>query len=279
MVGVVEALGPGAERFQVGDRVAAFPGKGGQQEQIYLPENELLAVPTGVGVDKAAATILNYLTAYQLMTRAVPLARGQSASIYGLAGGLGGAMRQVAAQLGVRLYGTASASRLTEAGEGATAYDRGNPAWPRVARRDTPRGFDVVFDPLGGASLSRSYGLLSRRGTLVMIGAAASVQGGRSPRVALMETLARFAWLKVRPGSRQVRMFFVEGAKKQPERFQRELGRCFSGLRQAKSIRLSMRCCRWRTPGRRRRYSNAARQAERSSWKSESSRLQTVSAP
>ena len=76
LVGVVETLGPGAARFKVGDRVAAFPGKGGQQEQIRLPESGLLAVPPGVGAEKAAATILNYLTAYQLMTRAVPLAPG-----------------------------------------------------------------------------------------------------------------------------------------------------------------------------------------------------------
>ena len=38
LVGMVEALGPGASRFQVGDQVAALPGTGGQQGCICLAE-------------------------------------------------------------------------------------------------------------------------------------------------------------------------------------------------------------------------------------------------
>ena len=230
LVGIVEALGPGAARFEPGDRVAGFPGQGGQQEQVCLPERDLLPVPAGVAPEKAAAMILNYLTAYQAMTRAVPLRPGQSAFIYGLAGGLGGAMRQVAARLGVRLYGTASHSRVLQASEGATAFDRSDPDWPQVARRACPGGFDAVFDPLGGSSLSRSYGLLAPNGTLVMMGAASAVQGAGAPKLAIAGTLARFAWLRLRPGDRRVRLFLVQGPKKQPERFQNELATLFRWL-------------------------------------------------
>ena len=45
LVGVVEALGPGTSRFQVGDQVAALSGSGGQQRCICLSEGELITVP------------------------------------------------------------------------------------------------------------------------------------------------------------------------------------------------------------------------------------------
>ena len=230
LVGIVERLGPGAARFKVGDRVAGLPGRGAQQELICLLEAGLLAVPPSVTAEKAAATILNYLTAYQLLTRAAPLKPGQSAFVYGLAGGLGSAMRQVAAQLGLSLYGTASPSRLKEASEGATAFDRSDSEWPQAARRECPEGFDAVFDPLGGASLNRSYELLSRSGSLVVIGAASSIQGTSAPRLGVVGTLARFAWLKAYPDARHLQIFLVQGAKRSPERFQRELETLFQWL-------------------------------------------------
>lgn len=230
LVGVVEALGLGTGRFRVGDRVVGFPGQGAQQERVCVPELELAAVPLSVSPEMAVAAVLNYHTALQLLTRDARLKPGDSAFLYGLAGGLGGAVRDVAAQLGVRVYGTASGQRLGEAGRNATAFDRSRPDWVAEARRAEPGGFDAVFDPLGGKSLSRSFGLLSRRGTLFMLGAASTVQGDGSPRMKLAATLARFLWLKLRPGGRRVRLFLVETAAKRPDSFNEDMARLFGWL-------------------------------------------------
>ncbi|MBC7938709.1 MAG: alcohol dehydrogenase catalytic domain-containing protein, partial [Chitinophagaceae bacterium] len=69
LVGVVDALGVGATAFKLQDRVAALPGTGALQQSICLLESELVAVPGAVSSEKAAALILNYVTAYQLLVR------------------------------------------------------------------------------------------------------------------------------------------------------------------------------------------------------------------
>ena len=167
--------------------------------------------------------------------RAAGLKAGQTAFIYGLAGGLGSAMQQVAAQLGIRLYGTASAARLAEARRGgATAFDRHDPSWVATARAAQPSGFDAVFDPIGGGSLARSYGLLAPCGTLVILGAAVTVQGKGDPRLKIVGTLARFLWLKLRPGSRRVRLYVISQAKQHPSQFRDDLAMLFGWLAEGK---------------------------------------------
>ncbi|MFN4204252.1 MAG: alcohol dehydrogenase catalytic domain-containing protein [Tabrizicola sp.] len=48
MVGVVDAAGPGAERFRPGDRVADLTTTGANSEYICLPEGRLTPVPETV---------------------------------------------------------------------------------------------------------------------------------------------------------------------------------------------------------------------------------------
>ena len=235
LAGTVEALGPNTARVQVGDYVAALPGIGAQQLLVCVPESMLVAVPPGIAPEKAVAVVLNYTTAFQLLTHAAALKAGQTAFIYGLAGGLGNAMQQVATQLGIRLYGTASGARLTEARRGgATAFDRDDPNWVKATLAARPSGFDAVFDPVGGSSLARSYGLVAPHGTLVMLGAAAAVQGKGNPRLKVVGTLARFLFLKLRPGSRRVRLYVVSQAKQHPAQFRDDLGMLFGWLAHGK---------------------------------------------
>src|SRR5690606_16332121 len=49
LAGEVVALGPGATRFAVGDRVMAVVAGGGQAEQAVVHERHLLTVPDGLG--------------------------------------------------------------------------------------------------------------------------------------------------------------------------------------------------------------------------------------
>ncbi len=232
LVGVVEALGPGASRFQVNDRVAALPGTGGQQKFICLAESELIPILPNVPADKAVSIVLNYTTAYQLLTRATHLKAGNSAFIYGLAGGIGTAMQQVAKELGISLYGTASHGRLDAARRGgAFAFDRDDPNLIASVKAQRPDGIDAVFDPIGGASLDRSYKLLAPNGTLVMLGVASAVQDEGNSKLKLVGTLARFLRLKFRPGSRRVRIYLIEQAKKKrPDQFRDDLAILFEWL-------------------------------------------------
>src|ERR1044072_3068179 len=53
LAGVVEALGSGASRFAVGDRVMGIVGGGGQGELAVVHERQLMAVPAAVSFPDA----------------------------------------------------------------------------------------------------------------------------------------------------------------------------------------------------------------------------------
>jgi len=236
LVGKVEALGPGTSQFRVGDQVAALPGTGGQQRCICLAESELIAMPSGLPADKAVSVILNYTTAYQLLTRATHLKAGGVAFIYGLAGGVGTAMRQIAKQLGIVIYGTASGGKVEMARrDGTVVFKRDDPELIAAVHARRPGGVNAVFDPIGGASLGRSYRLLASGGTLGMLGAASAVQGDSNPKLKLVGTLARFLQLKLRPGSRHAKIFVIlQSKKKHSEQFRNDVMTMLDWLKDGK---------------------------------------------
>lgn len=235
LVGVVDALGAGA-RIDIGSRVAALPGAGGQQRYVCLAEEELVPVPQGVTSERAAAVVLNYLTAYQLLVRAARLEAGGKAFVYGLAGGLGSALRDIGRVLGIEIAGTASGRRIDALNrEGVRAFDRHDPELATTVRTAIPDGFDAVLDPLGGASLNRSYRLIGKTGTLVMLGAATAVQGGDNVPLALVATMARLGLLKLRPDTRRVMIYAVPIFKaKHPALFREDLALLLGWLRDGK---------------------------------------------
>ena len=53
--GTVRAVGPGVERWRVGDEVCALLAGGGYAEQVLVPAGQIMAVPAGVDLVTAAA--------------------------------------------------------------------------------------------------------------------------------------------------------------------------------------------------------------------------------
>ena len=77
MAGVVEALGPGVTRWRLGERVAALYGLdmeryGTHAEQVVYPADMLVPVPDGVSLAEAAASWMQYGTAYGIVDIARP---------------------------------------------------------------------------------------------------------------------------------------------------------------------------------------------------------------
>ncbi len=235
VVGVVEAVGPGAVKYNVGDRVAGLPGKDGYQQFICLPEHELIPVPQGLEPDEVVSVILNYTTAYQLLTRVAHLKAGDKALIHGAAGGVGTAMLQLAQLMGINMYGTASTGKLELVEQlGGVPLDYQRTDFVKELLEMQPTGVQAVFDPIGGAQLSRSYKVLAKKGTLVMFNVAAASQG-RNPTLALVASVARLFWLKLRPDTRHAETYLIEAAKrKRPEQFHSDVGALLDLLKEDK---------------------------------------------
>ena len=117
VAGVVEALGPGATRFAVGDRVFGdlLPYRMGSfAEYVTVPEKGLLPSPDGIDVDTAACLPHAAVLALQgLRTRSGRTVKpGDRVLVDGASGNVGPFAVQLAKHMGAEVTGSASASKL-----------------------------------------------------------------------------------------------------------------------------------------------------------------------
>lgn len=171
VVGVVDAIGAGVSGFEIGQRVAALTVYGGFAEVLIREAEHFLPIPEGVSDRDAAAVVLNYVTAWQMIHRVAKVQPGRTALVTGAAGGVGTATLQLLRLTGVKAYGAASASKhelLRTLGAVPIDYRAGS--IDRLIRVLEPAGVDYAFDAVGGSNISRCIGALRRGGTLVGFG-------------------------------------------------------------------------------------------------------------
>ncbi len=153
LAGVVRALGDGAHRVQVGDRVMAMIGFGAFAEQVAVNEAALDSIPDALGFGQAAAFIQSYSTAWFTLTKRITVSEGEWVLVLGAGGGIGLAAVDVAVALGCRVVAAASSEEKLEAarrmGAHATVAYEHEDLKTRV-REITGGGADVVIDPVGG---------------------------------------------------------------------------------------------------------------------------------
>src|SRR5688572_9748338 len=107
VVGEIDQLGSGVSGFQLGDRVADMTVVGSNARYRTLRAAHLARVPAGVDAAEAAALILSWTTAYQLLHRAARVKRGQRVLVHGAAGAVGQALLVLGNLAGLELWGTA----------------------------------------------------------------------------------------------------------------------------------------------------------------------------
>ncbi len=171
VAGVVDAIGPDVTGFVIGQRVAALTVYGGFAEVLVRDAAHFLPIPDGVSDRDAAAVILNYGTAWQMIHRVAKVRAGDTALVTGAAGGVGTAALELLRLADVKAYGAASASKHpTVRSLGATPIDYRAGSLDRLTRALEPKGVDCVFDAIGGANIGPCIGALRRGGTLVAFG-------------------------------------------------------------------------------------------------------------
>jgi NADPH:quinone reductase-like Zn-dependent oxidoreductase len=144
--GVVEAMGYGVTRFEVGDMVFGMPrfprAAGGYAEYVTAPSRQLARAPHGLTAVAAAAVPLAALTAWQCLVDAAQLRPGQTVLIHGATGGVGHLARQIAISIGAKVLTTSSRDRAAlEARDVDVALDLvGGPDVPTLAHTLRPGG-------------------------------------------------------------------------------------------------------------------------------------------
>jgi NADPH:quinone reductase-like Zn-dependent oxidoreductase len=173
IAGLVSAVGPGAERFRVGDRVIAQVEYGGYAEQVSVPEPQVVALPDRVPFIDAAALGLGAITAHFALVRRANLQPGESVLITGPGGSVGSAGIQLAKALGAKVIVVARdqerAARARQQGADHVVY-AGPAIRDDVFAVTDGRGADVVLEVAGGEMFAQALRSTAWEGRLVVIG-------------------------------------------------------------------------------------------------------------
>lgn len=150
--GVVEAVGYGVTRFEVGDLAYGMPrfprAAGAYAEFVTAPSRQLARVPETISPIEAAALPLAALTAWQCLVDAAGVHHGQTVLVHGASGGVGHLAVQIARAKGATVVATVGRT------------DR-----EAFATRDA----DVALDLVGGTDTPELLGTLRRGGVLLAV--------------------------------------------------------------------------------------------------------------
>jgi NADPH:quinone reductase len=171
LAGEVLENGPGASRFETGDRVMAIVGGGGQAELAVVHERMLMPVPEQLDWPQAGGFPEVFATAHDALFTQANLQAGERLLVHGGAGGVGTAAIQLGVNVGARVTATV---RNPDAREplielGAAVVE------PEGFQQHGP--FDVILELIGAPNLGANVDALATTGRIVVIGIGAGAKG------------------------------------------------------------------------------------------------------
>lgn len=176
VAGTVEDVGADVTGFAPGDEVYAcaggVAGTGGALAEFMLADADLVArKPESLSMAEAAALPLVTITAWDGLIDRVNVGTEDTVLVHGATGGVGHVAIQLAKHAGATVYTTASSEAKLETGKelgadvGINYQDQSVEEY--VDEHTDGRGFDVVFDTVGGENIDRSLEATALNGDVV----------------------------------------------------------------------------------------------------------------
>jgi NADPH:quinone reductase-like Zn-dependent oxidoreductase len=216
VAGVVDALGPGVSKLEVGARAVVSPGiscgrcaaclggrdnlcrdysilgehrSGGYGQYLVVPQENVAPYPGDLGFAEAAAALLTFQTAWQMLVDKAAVRPGEVVLVHAAGSGVGVAAIQIARLFGARVVATAGGAdkleRARELGAEHVIDHRENDFVTELKRLGLRP--DVVFEHVGADVFTRSIKAIKAGGRLVTCGATA----GFEPKVDLRHVFFR----------------------------------------------------------------------------------------
>jgi NADPH2:quinone reductase len=177
LAGTVEAVGPGATHFNVGDRVwGSNQGLLGRQgtfaEYAAVDEHWLYPTPPNITDEQAAACALVGITAHLGLFRDAKLEVGESIFVNGGSGGVGSMVVQMAKIAGARVIATAGSAEkvaaLKQLGAG-TAVNYKTDDVASAVKTFAPDGVNVYWETVREPDFDKIVSYLAERGRVVLM--------------------------------------------------------------------------------------------------------------
>lgn len=180
VAGVVVDVGEEVTEFKAGDEVygcaGGVKGTSGALAEYMLADVQLLAhKPKNITMAQAAALPLVTITAWESLYKRANVQSGQTVLIHAATGGVGHVGIQLAKLAGAKVYTTASSEKKLNIGKHLGAdvsiNYREQSVEEYVKEHTDGKGFDIVFDTVGGKNLDRSFQASATYGTVLAIAA------------------------------------------------------------------------------------------------------------
>ncbi|MEU6490585.1 NAD(P)H-quinone oxidoreductase [Streptomyces sp. NPDC049097] len=179
--GRVAALGPGVSGWAVGDEVCALLAGGGYAEKVVVPAGQLLPVPDGLDLRRAAALPEVTCTVWSNVFMVSHLRPGETLLVHGGSSGIGTMAIQLAKAVGAKVAVTAGSKekleRCAELGADVLINYREQDFVEEIRESTAGEGADVILDNMGAKYLDRNVQALAVNGRLAIIGMQGGVKG------------------------------------------------------------------------------------------------------
>jgi NADPH:quinone reductase len=176
IAGEIAARGAGATRWAVGDRVFGIVGGGGNAEFALTREDALVAIPSTLSWEDAAAVPEAFITAHDALVSQAAMRAGERVLVHAVGSGVGLAACQLVRAFGGTAYGTArSADKIERARafgltDGVVIDAEPGAMVDAVKSWTGGKGVDVVLDLVGGPYTAASVDALAVLGRIIVIG-------------------------------------------------------------------------------------------------------------
>lgn len=178
VAGVIASVGTGVTRFKPGDEVyGCFGGivgiPGALAEQLEADPEMLALKPKSLSFGEAASLPLVSITAWEALIDRASIEPNDDVLIHGGTGGVGHIAIQLAKTKGARVSTTVSTPQKADIarslGADEVIFYRSETPEDYSRRITQSKGFDTVFDTLGGQVLQHSLKAAKRKGHVVSI--------------------------------------------------------------------------------------------------------------
>jgi NADPH:quinone reductase len=226
--GVVEAVGAGVTLFAPGDRIVCISGHGGMAEMATCRQSLTIKLPDAVPFDLGAAMLMTYGTTIHTLIDRVAIKPGETMLVLGAGGGIGMSAVELGKALGARVVGAVSspekrAAVLAAGADECLVYPRGeldkaaSRALADQFKAACPKGYDVIYDPVGGDYAEPALRSIGWEGRYAVVGFTAGI-----PRLPLNLTLLKCCQV--------IGVFWGAWVPLNQEQFRREMAMVFDFL-------------------------------------------------
>jgi NADPH:quinone reductase len=153
-----------------------FTRDGSHAELMSVPVEALVRKPERLSLDEASAVGVNFVVGWYGVVETAQLAAGETIAIFGVSGGVGGAVAQIARAIGAKVIGVDRRPPGPETPAAAVidhfvVFDPAADVGADIKKLTGGAGVQVVYDAVGGVTTPAALASLAHRGRLVVISA------------------------------------------------------------------------------------------------------------